>query len=482
MTTSAWSRRIALGIVAATVALQVGHLVARSLDREPERISRASRTSIYIGVTLAFSALYAAVGWAIVTRQPRNTIGWLLLVGAAAGRGRVLRAATTRPRRSRSIPGSLPFGRLAAWVDRWMIVVMLTAFIPLFLLFPDGRIPSPRWRPALWLTIAGPAITVVSFALTPGRMTGAFADLTTVSVINPFGIDGLEAPLHVATLVGGLLARGGGDPGRLRDQSRDTEERRPRSASRSDGSGSSPSRSWSSSRRTSSSGSPAAAATTRSGTSCSWRCSSRSRWASRWHPAIAILKYRLYDLDLVIRKTVVVGAMALFIALVYAVIVGLGSQLFDSSALSFAAAVVLALAFQPVRDRARRLADRLVYGKRATPYEVLADFSGRMGEAYAADDVLPRMAQVLAAGTGRGASRSSGSASAMSSSRAAVFPADVDAARRPPPDDAVDVLHQGERLGALSVTMPASDPMDPAATSSWRTSPRRRASSCGTSD
>ena len=115
---------------------------------------------------------------------------------------------------------------------------------------------------------------------------------------------------------------------------------------------------------------------------------------------IAILKYRFYDLDLVIRKTVVVGAMALFIALVYAVIVGLGSQLFDSSALSFAAAVVLALAFQPVRDRARRLADRLVYGKRATPYEVLADFSGRMGEAYAADDVLPRMAQVLAAGTG----------------------------------------------------------------------------------
>jgi hypothetical protein len=92
--------------------------------------------------------------------------------------------------------------------------------------------------------------------------------------------------------------------------------------------------------------------------------------------------------------------MALFITIVYALIVGLGSQLFDSSVLSFVAAAALALGFQRARDRARKLADRLVYGDRATPYEVLADFSGRMGEAYAADDVLPRMAQVLAAGSG----------------------------------------------------------------------------------
>jgi signal transduction histidine kinase len=101
-----------------------------------------------------------------------------------------------------------------------------------------------------------------------------------------------------------------------------------------------------------------------------------------------------------------------------------------------------------------------VYGERATPYEVLADFSGRMGEAYAADDVLPRMAQVLAAGTGADA--------AVVWLRlgdelypSAVFPPE---SARPAdlPDDAVDVLHQGEHLGSLSVTMPPSDPMDPA--------------------
>ena len=200
---STWSRRIALVIVAAIVALGIGHLW---LGRSTGSLTDQSGISnlLYIGVTLAFSALYAAVGWAIVTRQPRNTIGWLLLVvpllvavaffvGDYATEALVLH------------PGSLPLGRLAAWMDRWMIVVMLTAFIPLFLLFPDGRIPSPRWRPALWLTIIGPTLTVASFALTPGRMTGAFADFTKVRVINPFGIGSLETPLHVATVVGGLL-------------------------------------------------------------------------------------------------------------------------------------------------------------------------------------------------------------------------------------------------------------------------------------
>ena len=58
------------------------------------------------------------------------------------------------------------------------------------------------------------------------------------------------------------------------------------------------------------------------------------------------------------------------------------------------------VAFQPVLGRARRFANRLAYGRRATPYEVLAEFSDRMSETYATDDVLPRMAQILAQGTG----------------------------------------------------------------------------------
>ena len=129
---------------------------------------------------------------------------------------------------------------------------------------------------------------------------------------------------------------------------------------------------------------------------------------------IAIMKHRLYDIDVVISKTIVYGSLAAFITAVYVlVVVGLGSLGSGSLhagprpnlGLSILATAVVAVAFQPVRERVQHLANRLVFGKRATPYEALSDFAGRMGGAYAADDVLPRMARVLAEGTGAGRRR-----------------------------------------------------------------------------
>ena len=107
---------------------------------------------------------------------------------------------------------------------------------------------------------------------------------------------------------------------------------------------------------------------------------SRQRGRRRLHPGvrpdvdpisigIAILQYRLYDIDVVIRKTLVVGVLAVFIGAVYvAVVVGLGSFA-DSPALRIAATALVAVAFQPSRDRANRWANPLEYGARATPYE-----------------------------------------------------------------------------------------------------------------
>ena len=71
-----------------------------------------------------------------------------------------------------------------------------------------------------------------------------------------------------------------------------------------------------------------------------------------------------------------------------------------SPLLAALAAAVVAVAFQPVRQRAGRLANRVVYGRRATPYQVLSDFARRIGGAYADEDVLPQMAHIVAAGTG----------------------------------------------------------------------------------
>jgi signal transduction histidine kinase len=130
---------------------------------------------------------------------------------------------------------------------------------------------------------------------------------------------------------------------------------------------------------------------------------------------------------------------------------------------------VLAIAFQPVRARARRFADRLVYGKRATPYEVLAEFSDRMSETYATEDVLPRMAQILAEGTGADVARvwlrvAAELRPVAASGDAEELPAlEIAGDRLPevPGEHAVEVRHQGDLLGALSVRMPAADPMNP---------------------
>ncbi len=130
---------------------------------------------------------------------------------------------------------------------------------------------------------------------------------------------------------------------------------------------------------------------------CSWMrsCPVRRSSCCPLTIGLAVLRYRLYDLDVVVRKTVVYALLAVFASAVYlAIVVGAGAWLGrDSSFLTMLAAVIVAVTFQPVRARVTRFANRLVYGKRASPYEVLSEFSERVGGAYADEDVLPRMAR-----------------------------------------------------------------------------------------
>jgi signal transduction histidine kinase len=451
------ARRVATTLVASFFGLWALRIVlgisTGSLTDQPGWVS-----DLMFGVgILAFSGLFLLVGWAIVTRQPRNTIGWLLLaipifiIGAFVIGDYATEALVTHP-------GSLPFGRAAAWFDRWLLAAGLAIFIPVFLFFPDGNLPSRRWRPVVWLYATATVLMIVSFAVTPGRMTGALADLTKIQVTNPLGIDGLAGTINGITQIAGfatlasaflagaaIVVRYRGATPEVRQQIR-----------------------WLAFVGV------AFLIEFVVGVSLTVALGDETNASNTvgdvmfmlWFVTllggipiacgIAILRYHLYDLDVVVRKTLIFGILAVFITAVYAAVVGAASALNRSTVGSFAAAATLAVLFAPARDRARKLADRLVYGKRATPYEVLADFSGRVGEAYAAEDVLERMAAVLADGTGADAA-TVWLKLAGRNQPAATSPAGRGAAS----GTMIPVIHQGEELGALSVAMPAADPMDP---------------------
>ena len=170
---------------------------------------------------------------------------------------------------------------------------------------------------------------------------------------------------------------------------------------------------------------------------------------------VAILKYHLYDLDVVVRKTVVFTLVAATLTILYLAVVTLATIGVISGVL--VGIVLLAVTFSPVLRASRALADRIVYGRRASAYEVLTEFSGRVGETYATDDVLPRMALVLGKGSGATSSRV-----LLKMGRelrtVAVWP---DGATPGADERSVPVVHQGEELGALAVTMPPNDPLDP---------------------
>jgi signal transduction histidine kinase len=449
----------------AAVLLQIPFLMVNGPDH-------GAADYYYTVLSVLFNLGVLSIGVLVVRRQPGNRIGWLfLLLGGLSVLWEFSQGYATYG--LLTSPGSLPFTGIAAWVYQWSVGALLVMFVPIFLLFPDGKPLSPRWRFVFWAWVAGSILLASGFAF-----TGHDIQLGDPSkgghVHNIFGLYGSPALVDTIGGIGGLLvaatAIAAGVEIILRFRRSDAETRQ----------------------------------------QIKWLAyvglaflvsfflsmlvlgvtgTGDVDWAGNLAfavyatillvglpaaCAVSILKYRLYDLDVVVKKTVVFAVLAVFITLVYVVVVGGVSALVGSdgnAAASFAAAVMLAMAFQPVRDRARRFADRIVYGGRATPYEVLADFSGQVAGAYATEDVLPRMAQVLAAGTGAtlarvwlrvgGELRPVASAPAggdepepvpIAGDGLAPFQAEVASA---------EVRDRGELLGALTVAMPPNDPMDP---------------------
>jgi signal transduction histidine kinase len=453
--------RLAWSLFIAIVAMLVAGVVFNVFGTAPTSGSWESGGLISDIVYIVTFSLIPIVGLVLATRRPANTIGWLMLgIGVAFGLSALTEYGPYALEHGG--PGAAATIALSSWL--WVPTIGVAGSF-LLLLFPDGHLPSPRWRWFAWTAAGGMVLVSLVITLTPGSL----ADSGYPQLRNPLGIDALEpviGPLLVVLVTIPLAMLGSALSLVLRyRRSPPTERVQIR---------------W-----------LASAAVVIALVYAVAMAASAVAPEAAWLPAlqtltlgtfalipiaigIAILRYHLYDIDLVIRKAVIVAAMTALFTLVYVAIVGgIGAAVGATStpALSFAAAGVVALLFQPALVRARRFADRIVYGNRATPYEVLSEFSERVGETYAAGDLLPGMAFVI--GEGTGATRADVWLRVGDTLRpAASWPADAtipqplslsdgELPALPNADIAYPVRHQGELYGALAVAKPASDPLSP---------------------
>jgi len=409
-------------------------------------------------VLVAFIVGFATVGALLAWKRPANPIGWLL---SATGLSNAFAAAAGLL--------LLQFPRTRVWGDwlGWMYFLGI-GFVPfVLLLFPTGSLPSRRWRPVAWAAAAAIAAWVLGNAFAPTLISSGPPPER-----NPLGVTGPAG--HVFDVLGGAGAALIAVTGLAAIVSLVFRYRRAGTVEREQ-------LKW-----LVYAGGLIVAAVLVTGpigqllgpADASNLQSATSSGAVALVPiaiGIAIFRYHLYDIDVVINKTLVYGLLAVFITGVYvAIVVGIGSLaqrgVRPSLGLSIVATAVVAVAFQPVRERVQRLANRLVYGRRATPYEVLADFAARMAGTYAVEDLLPRMARILAEGTG--AARAdvwlrSGDIfhdgavwppGAPPQPPARATPAGVPAY---PADRILPVRHQGEVLGALSVSKRPGESLTP---------------------
>lgn len=448
------SRRAAVlawSTCALSVALVVGALVLGRLG--------GSSLAGYGAFGTASLATFSLVGGLIAARRPENPIGWIF-----CGVGLSFAIATFATAWSDYAmvqkPGALPLGPFMTWVAVWAWPPgILLLFTFLLLLFPDGRLPSRRWRPVAWLAVAAMVALVVPVAVTAWPIRGPL--LMNIGESAPAAAPDSFKLAYNIQVAGVLVMFALGLVSatslifRMRRATGDERQQIKWFAF-------------------------AAAILVVVVILASPLFDLPGQFQVLAFPllpiasAVAILKYRLYDIDVVISKTVVFTALAAFVTGVYlAVVVGIGALTTTSNnlVLSIVATAIVAAAFQPLRERARRLANRIVYGKRATPYEVLADFAERVGDAYSADDVLPRMVRIL--GEGTGATRTEvWLRVGRELRRSASWPADdasvpAIALNRddgelpgfPDADRAVAVRHQGDLLGALTLTKPPNEPL-----------------------
>ncbi len=396
------------------------------------------------GYYVQSAALFGVLGVVILRQRPGHLIGWLLI--AIAGCDTVTRLVDQYEAIGlANRPGFPAVRTLDSWLGWTWVPLVAGVVIALPQLFPNGLLLSPRWRPLAWFG-----------AVAAGLLSALF-------IIDP---DGEASWAAVAFPLFGAAALGSLAPLVLRYRRSTGVERQQLK--------------WAFY------GFAVSVPLLILGTAGAF--GSEALFAFWVIPplviipatiTVAVLRYRLYDVDVVISRTLLVAGLAGFITLAYvAIVVGVGSLVGSGDepnlVLSVAATAVVAVAFQPVRRGLQRVANRLVYGRRATPYDVLSGFATRVGAAQASPQTLAHLAELLAGGTGAQPARvwlrvgaHLRPAATWPPQSQTPAPAEVgDGADPvlPDADLAVPVVERGELLGVLTIAKPRGEPVSEADT------------------
>ncbi len=315
----------------------------------------------------------ATVGAIVASRRPENPVGWLLcLSGVVVGTSSFTSQYAIYTLLAR--PGSLPAGEASAWVAAWMLPIMIGLQVSYILLFPTGRLPGRRWRWLAWLTVVFVLVGMLTFAFSPGAYQGSLGPIK-----NPLGIEGFDifyqavlytmAPLLFGTAALSVYVR-------LR-QARGVERQQIK---------------W------------FAYAAAIYAVSIVLNVINLAIDAPLWFErgstaiftvagmtipisiGIAILSYRLYDIDRIINRTLVYGSLTVTLVSLYFGGIVLLQRVFDlltgagekSTLAVVASTLAIAALFNPLRRRVQGFVDRRFYRYKYDAAKTLEAFGSRL--------------------------------------------------------------------------------------------------------
>ena len=364
---AAW---LAWSVVALSVALLVGGIVLALSTRSGAAVTLTYGSEAELDsavLNLATVLTFSVVGAIIASRHPRNAIGWIFCgMGLVVGLNVLAHGYVESWLASGS--GIRSLAETAAWFSSWawiLLVYVPTSFM--LLLFPDGRLPSPRWRPVAWCTVLG----IIGFVVGVATEAGPLGDFPQIA--NPYGFD--SPVLGVVAIAAGIVTGGSMVASAV---SVIVRMRRAGSVERQQ-------IKW-----LAYGGAVAVGTIFVGGGIAIWKGDfgigviAIALLGLPIFTGIAIVKHRLYDIDVVINRTLVYASLTVLLAASYfAGVVGLQYILRTVTAQGSTLAVVastllIAALFSPLRRRVQALVDRRFYRSKYDAAKTLAAFSTRL--------------------------------------------------------------------------------------------------------